>query len=174
MLIGWLIAAQLPRWTAPQPNWFAANTPGVCAAVSSLAIYSAARGDPNAGIGRQGAQSYALQVVAEHYGITALHLSEPLAVQATLPSEERHAYFVVTARLSDDTPPTAAVIYLDATTGEPRALITATEDLTQTCDFDLRGALLAALRSPPPLLLGVYVLTAAGALAVWKIRGRLR
>lgn len=175
-LIVWLVATQLPLWTAPQPDWFAAATPGVCAAVRSLVLSDAARSDPNAGIGAAAAQSAAAQVVSEHYGITALEVGAPLAVQAVLPGTDRRAYFVVTARLSDDTLPKAAVIYLDAASGELRALFTTPDDPAQNCAFDVRGALLAALRSPPLLLLVVYVLAAGGVLVgvlvVQRLRGR--
>lgn len=174
MLIAWLVAAQLPLWTAPHPNWFAPDTPGACAAVQSLNVYAARRIDPGAGIGREAAQADAAQVVAAHYDLSPLAVSAPLAVEAALLAGERRAYTVVTVRLTDAAPPgslanTTAVIYLDATTGEPRALITATDDPAATCDFDVRGALLAGLRSPPLILLAAYVLITAGVLLARRI-----
>jgi hypothetical protein len=177
-LILWLVAAQLPRWTAPQPGWFTGgeDTPGVCAAVGSLALYGASRGDPSAGIGLDAARTSATKVVAEHYDAAALALGDPLAVQAALPNTERRAYYVVTALLTQDALPKAAVIYLDAATGEPRALITATEDPAVGCAFNLRAALLDALRSPPALALGVYLVVVIGGalllLAARRLRGR--
>lgn len=176
VLIAWLVAAQLPRWTAPQPGWFAdgTNTPGVCAAVNSLALYGASRGDPNAGIGQDAAKADAAQVVSEHYDTSAPDVGAPLAVQAALPNTERRAYYLVTALLNDSAPPTAAVIYLDAATGDPRILITATEDPAASCDFDVKAALLAVLRSPPPILLAAYGLIVAATLAVRAWRGRHR
>jgi hypothetical protein len=172
-LIAWLVAAQLPRWTAPQPGWFAADTPGVCAAVSSLVLYGAARTSVG-GIAPETAKTAAAKLVSDHYGISPLTIGEPLAVQATLPNQERQTYYVVTAALSNDAPPKAAVIYLDAATDDPRALITATEDPALNCAFNVRAALLAALRSPPPILLAAYLLIAAGALAARALRGRHR
>lgn len=170
-LIVWLVAAQLPLWTAPQPDWFAPGTPGVCAAVESLTLYSARRVD-SAGIGREAAQAAAGQVIAAHYGMPPLVVSEPLAVEAALPGSDRRAYAVVTALLSDDAPPgsganTAAVIYLDAA-GEPRALLTTVDDSAASCDFDVRAAVVDAVKSPPLLLLAAYGLALVG---LWLVRG---
>ncbi len=175
-LIIWLVAAQLPRWTAPQAGWFAPDTPGVCAAVESLRVYQAQRADPT-GIGVDAARAAAEQTVEAHYDAPALELGEPLAVDAALPGEVRHRYYVIAARLSDTLPRKIAVIYVDADSGAPRDLITATEDAAVSCDFDLREALVAAAKSPPLLLLIAYVLIAAGALVVrrlWNAKGSSR
>ena len=163
-LIVWGVAAQLPRWTAPQPNWFAAGTPALCAAVDSLKLYQGQRGDGN-GIGSAAAEEAATLAIREHYGASASDLSEPLAVQATLPGEARQAYYVVTAQLSD----AAAVIYVDAGSSDTRALITTPADETVNCEFDRRAALVAAVRSPPTILLGVYILLTAGALVARRL-----
>lgn len=171
-LIVWLVAAQLPRWTAPQPDWFAPDTPAVCAAVQSLALYDARRVDPADGIGREAARADAEQMIADYYDAPPLAVSASLAVEAALPGGERRAYFVVTARLTDAAPEQAAIIYLDAATGEPGGLITATVDPAATCDFDLRGVLLAGLRSPPLLLLIAYSLIATGALFARRLARR--
>ncbi|MCC6803477.1 MAG: hypothetical protein IT319_11385 [Anaerolineae bacterium] len=177
-LIVWLVAAQLPLWTAPQPDWFAPGTPGVCAAVESLRLYAARRVD-SVGIGREAAQAAAAQMIAAHYGVPPLVVSEPLAVEAALPGDARRAYAVVAALLSDAAPSgsdasTAAVIYLDAT-GEPRALITTVDDPAAACDFDVRAALVDAVKSPPLLLLAAYVAIVVGLLLVhWFSRRRLR
>ncbi len=178
-LIVWLISAQLPRWTAPQPGWFAPNTAGVCAAVASLTLYDAARGGES-GIGSEAARERAAQVAADYTDAAPLTVSDPLAVEATLPGADRRAVYVVTVGLAKDlTLETAAVIYLDAASGDPLSLIAATEpaDGATACAFDLRGALIAALKSPPLLLLAVYTLGAAGLLVLrWilKARGTLR
>jgi hypothetical protein len=178
-LVVWLITAQLPLWTAPQPNWFAPGTFGACAAAQSLKLYGATRAEA-AGIGRDAAQAKAAQVIAEYYDAPPLVVSEPLAVEAALPGRERRAYFVITVRLTDDSPlgsraNAAAVIYLDAETGEPHMLITAMDDAAEDCDFDLRAALVAAIKSPPLLLLVAYALTAAVVLFARRIRkGRHR
>lgn len=174
-LVVWLVAAQLPRWTAPAPGWFARGTPGVCAAVRSLALYDARRVDPADGLGREAAQADAERVAADHYDAAPLDVSEPLAVEASLPGAPRSVYSVVTVRLSDAAPEKAAVIYLDAATGEPRALITATDDPAAICDFDVRAALLAAVKSPPLILLVAYVVLVAGVALVRRIaRGKPR
>ena len=179
VLIVLLITAQLPRWTAPQPGWFGADTPGVCAAVASLTLYDAVRGGAS-GIGSEAARDRAVQVAADYVDAEALTVSDPLEVEATLPGDERRAVYVVTVGLAtDSTLATAAVIYLDAASGDPLSLIAATEqaDGATACAFDLRGALIAAVKSPPLLLLVAYTLGAAGLLAarwILKARGTLR
>jgi hypothetical protein len=167
-LIGWLVAAQLPRWTAPYPYWFAPNTPGVCAAVASLTAAQATRGEPSGGIGRGEALTLAQQIAAEHYDPPPNQFSDPLGVYAALPGDQRRPLYLVTAHLGDAPPPGTAVqavalIYVDAASGDPVALITATNDATQSCDFDMGAALKAAVKSPPLLLLAVYTV----ALILW-------
>jgi hypothetical protein len=164
VLIAWLVTAQLPRWTAPYSYWFAEDTPGVCAAVASLRINHALRANPSDAIGNEAAQARAEQVVADQYDDQALQVSEPLAVQ-----DQRGAFYVITALLSDQPPEKAAVIYLDAATGDPRSVITATEDSAANCDFDIRAALVAAVKSPPLILLVAYILIAAGVLVARRL-----
>lgn len=168
-LIVWGIAAQLPRWTAPQPNWFAAGTPGVCAAVELLKRYEALPGESPDGIGREAAQVRAAEIAAEHYNLPALSISEPLGVylkrESALPPAERLGFYIVTVRFNA----ASAVISLDAESGEARALITTPETEFGNCDFDVRAALVAAARSAPTILLGAYVLLAAGALLVGRL-----
>ncbi|MBI1258023.1 MAG: hypothetical protein GC204_11180 [Chloroflexi bacterium] len=176
ILIGWLVATQLPRWTAPQANWFPAKTPGVCAAVDSLVLYQATRADVG-GIGRDTALDDAMLVVVEHYKLNASDIAltdrAVLSVEAALPGDQRRGYYVASIRLNNDPLPKAAVIYLDAESGDPRALITATEDPNENCDFDIKAALLAAVKSPPLLLLLAYggiVVVAAAARWLFKRR----
>ena len=177
-LLVWLVTAQLPRWTAPQPGWFAPETPGVCAAVASLSLAAAVRVNPDANNGKNAALETAAQVINDVYGVSTLKISEPLAVQATLPGSERRAYFVVTAQLTADALPKTAVIYVNVDSGEPRTLLTSVDDPALNCGFDVRAALVAALRSTPLILLAVYVLAAgallAGALVLRHLRGRHR
>ena len=172
-LIGWLVAAQLPRWTAPSADWFAPDTPGVCAAVESLKLYQAARADAG-GIGSDTARADASKVAADHYDAPALAVGDPLAVRASLPGDPPRALYVVTVRLSSSAPEDDAVIYLDAASGDPLALITASDDPAATCAFDLRAALVAAAKSPPvPLLIGYGVIVAAALIVRRLAKGRL-
>ena len=175
-LIVWLVLAQLPRWTAPQPGWFAADTPGVCAAVESLKLYQAVRAEPG-GIGSEAAKTDAAKVVVDHYDASALAVSDATAFQATLPGSPQRAVYVVTVRLTDSAPEKDAVIYLDVATGDPLALITAVDDPALNCNFDVRAALVAAAKSPPVLLLIAYFVIVAGALVargLFNAKGRLR
>ncbi len=172
-LIVWLVAAQLPRWTAPQPGWFAANTPGVCAAVASLRLYQGVRADAS-GSSSDAARAAASKIAADYYDASAQAVSNPLAVQAALPGHNRQTVYLVTIGLSDSK---AAVIYLDAANGNPLALITANDDSAARCKFDVRAALVAAAKSPPvPLLIayGLLIIIAFVARLIWTRRGRHR
>jgi hypothetical protein len=164
-LVVWALASQLPRWTAPQSNWFEPNTPAVCAAVDSLRLYSAQRSEPSESFGSDAARSSAEQIFAQHYDSPAITISEPLAVQASLPGTERGGYYVVTAQFDD----AAAVMLVDAQTGEARAIITTPLSETVTCDFDTRAALVAGVRSPPVLLFAAYVLLTAAVFVGWRL-----
>lgn len=164
-LVVWGLTSQLPRWLAPQPTWFAADTPAVCAAVDSLRLYSAQRSEPSGSIGNDAARSSAEQIFAQHYDSPAITISEPLAVQASLPSAERGGYYVVTAQFDD----AAAVMFVDARSGEARAVITTPLSESVTCDFDTRAALLDAVKSPPVILLAAYILLTAPALVAWRL-----
>ena len=173
VLIGWLVAAQLPRWTAPQANWFAPNTPGVCAAVESLTLYGA-QPDNVGGIGRDAALTDGVKIALQHYsipdGVSILYQNWPaLGVQATLPGEKRRGYYVVVVPLNNDLLPKAAIVYIDAATGAPRTLITAIADPAAVCDFDMKAALLAAAKSPPLILLVAYGVITTGGLVAWRL-----
>jgi hypothetical protein len=66
-------------------------------------------------------------------------------------------------------------MYLDAATGDVRALITAIDHFSTTCVFNWYPALLAAVKTPPLLLLVAYsVLVVVGLVAWWLLKGRLR
>jgi hypothetical protein len=164
VLIAWLVTAQLPRWTAPYHYWFAEDTPGVCAAVASLRINHAVRANPPNGIGLEAAQAQAEQVVAHYYDVQAQQASHPLAVQ-----DQRGASYLISVLLEEGTPEKVALIYLDAASGDPHSLITATEDPAADCNFDIRAALVAAVKSPPLILLVAYILIAAGVLVARRL-----
>lgn len=164
-LILWGVLAQLPRWTAPYANWFAASTPGVCAAVDSLRLYGGQRSGAEHGTGATAAENGAAQAVTEHYDSPAQSMSEALAVEATLPGTERADYYLLTATVTD----AVSVIYIHAESGEVGTLITAPNDTLVTCAFDSRAALVAAVRSPAALLLGGYVALTAGGLVARRL-----
>ena len=152
ILLGWLIAAQLPIWTAPQPDWFAPDTHGVCAAVAALRTYNAARANDTPPVASVEAVRRADALFEQHYQQTATGLGDPLLVRARFPNAERLAW-LFTAGLSEDG---AAVTYIDAQTGEPLALITALSPANE-CALNIRRALIDAVKSPPFLLLVGYI-----------------
>lgn len=183
-LIVWLVAAQLPRWLAPQPGWFEPDTPGVCAAVASLKLYDGVRADPADGIGLAAARERAEQVAAlyydaGYYDASVLSVGMPLAVQVRLSGESRQAVYLVTVHLGGQPDSSASrldtdsVIILDAASGDPLRVITATQGSTGAadCPFDVRAALVTAIKSPPSLLLAAYILGAAG---LWAARWFLK
>lgn len=170
-LIAWLVVSQLPRWTAPQADWFPPETPGACSAVASLAVYNAAR-IGQTGIGRDAALESAQRTLTEHYETLALDVGQPLPVRAALPGQPPAEYYVVTARLDDAPLPTVAILYLDAASGEARALLTASDDPALDCSLDVRAALVAAVRSPALIGLAAYVGMVVGGLVVWWLLKR--
>jgi hypothetical protein len=176
VLIGWLVSAQIPLWNVPQERWFSVSTPGICAAVDSLKLYDGQRADVG-GIGRDAALADAAQVALKYYTSPppagAAFFLAVLGVEATLPAQQRQGYYVVVAPLSSSPLPKAAVMYLDAQTGDVKALITAIDDESATCVFNWYPALLAAVKSPPLLLLVTYgVLVVAGLVARWLLKRR--
>lgn len=169
VLAAWLVVSQIPRWGAPQSDWFPAGTPGVCAAVSSLTLYQGNRWAV-AGIGPLAAQQAAAQVLEQHYGAPGTEISHPLAVQATLPGEPRQAYYVITARVGQ----AGAVLYLRMGDGSVGTLITTPTADDTHCAFDLRAAAVAALRSTPLVLLIVYSSLAIVIVVVSFVHSRIR
>ncbi len=77
------------------------TTPGVCAAVASLTLYDATRSGAS-GIGSEAARDRAAQVAADYTDAEPLTVSDPLAVEATLPGDGRRAVYVVTVKLAQD------------------------------------------------------------------------
>lgn len=168
----WLVSEQRPRWTAPQADWFPPETPGVCAAVASLAVYHAEQ-IGQTGIGRDAALQAAQRALTDHYETLAVAVGQPQPVRATLPGQAAAAYYVVTAQLNDAALPTVAVAYLDAGNGELRSLITTSDDPALDCSLDVRAALLAAARSPVLSGLVAYAgVVAVGLVAGWLLRRR--
>lgn len=152
ILLGWLIAAQLPVWTAPQPDWFAPNTSGVCAAVASLQTYNAVRANDTPTVAAAEAVEHAAALVERHYPESAAAVSDPLLVRARFADGDRLAW-LITAQIAEGG---AAVTYIDAQTGEPLALITALSPASD-CSLNVRRALTDAVKSPPFLLLAGYI-----------------
>ncbi len=170
ILLGWLIAVQLPVWTAPQPDWFAPDTPGVCAAVASLHTYNAVRANDTPTIAGAEAVEQAAALVERHYTQSAAAVSSPLLVRARFADGERLAW-LLTAQLETG----AAVTYIDAQTGEPLALITAlSPSPAQDCALNVRRALIDAVKSPPFLLLAGYLALLVVLFIVKQIARRAR
>jgi hypothetical protein len=171
-LIAWLVIEQRPRWTAPEASWFPPETPGTCAAVASLALYHAER-IGQTGIGRDAALEAAQRALTDHYETLAVAVGQPQPVRATLLGQAPADYYVVTAQLNDAALPTVAILYLDAASGEPRALLTASNDPALDCSLDVRAALLAAARSPALIGLVAYVgVVVIGLVAWWLLKRR--
>lgn len=168
ILLGWLIAAQFPIWTAPQPDWFAPDTPGVCAAVAALQTYNAVRAGDTPAVSSAEAVKRAAAVVERHYRQTAAAVSNPLLVRARFPDGERLAW-LLTAQLERG----AAVTYIDAQTGEPLALITALSPAND-CILNVRRALIDAVKSPPFLLLAGYIVLLVVLFAANQVVRRVR
>lgn len=127
-LVGWFVYEQYPVWS--RPRWGAVN-PGACAATASLEIYNAGwQPFAQPTITRDAGRAIAGDLITQQYGLPARQLSadESLLVAATFPdSGERLAwvYLGLLGEGDESTPGKAAVVYIDADSGEPLTLITA-------------------------------------------------
>jgi hypothetical protein len=178
---GWLLLQQLPILLAPQWWWISANSPNgapaACEAATSLRLYNGERvlfeqppvssEDAKAAADRLIAERYTNVGEAETTAVTPLEYGGPSLFRATLDSERRLVW-LVTARVATshiagmpgmEMPGAAAIVYVDANTGEPLTLLSAAGagHAPAMCPFPLRDWAVVTLRSTPFLALAGYV-----------------
>lgn len=153
ILGGWLLAEQLPLWTAPRYWWITpADAPAACAAIGTLTTYSATRSNATPAVSAAEARSRAEKVLQWQYNLPVPpeRFSDPLLLSGTFNGDRRLAW-LITAALDVG----GSVIYVDAATGDPLAVIAAVTP-NAACPFDLRGALVNMARSRAFLLFAGY------------------
>ena len=180
VLAGWLFAEQSPILLSPQWWWISSTSPdgapAACEAATSLNVYQGQRvllQQPAISAGE--AKTSADQAIAEHYRLADEQETNAAALEYGGPSlfsavfdGERRLVWLYTARLmtshtarmpGTDMPGAAAVVYLDATTGETLALLSAvgTGDAEAMCPFPLRDWAVETVRSTPFLALAGYL-----------------
>ncbi|MBK8029907.1 MAG: hypothetical protein IPK17_10440 [Chloroflexi bacterium] len=164
----WLLSEQLPVWTAPQQWWITpADAPAACAAVGTLTAYRAARVNDTVPVTPAEALNRAEKALQWQYQLTAPpeRFSDPLLVRGTFDGEPRTAW-LITAALDVG----GSLVYLDATTGDPLAIVAAVTPNT-ACPFDLRGTLVDMARSRSFQLFAGYLgVLVVGAVALQIIR----
>lgn len=175
---GWLLSQQLPILLAPQWWWISASSPdgapAACEAAISLRLYDGERvlfEQPT--ISSDAAKAAADRIIVEHYSgiedetVSARAYGGPSLFLATLDGERRLVW-VVTARIENshvagmpgmEMPGAAAVVYVDANTGEPLSLLSAVGagNAPAMCPFPLRDWAVEMVRSTPFLALAGYV-----------------
>lgn len=178
---GWLLSEQLPILLAPQWWWIATSSPdgapAACEAATSLHLYDGERvvfDQPT--ISSEEAKAAADRLIAEQYtnvgegettAVTPLEYGGPSLFRATLDGERRLVW-LVTARVATshiarmpgmEMPGAATIVYVDANTGEPLALLSAAGagNAPAMCPFPLRDWTVGTLRSTPFLALTGYV-----------------
>lgn len=166
-----LLTEQLPIWTAPQQWWLPTDAPAACAAVGSMSAYRAVRSNETPAIPAVEAVRRAEKVIAWQYFTAGdVPMSEPLLISGMFDGETRLAW-VITAALSTAESGGGTVIYVDAATGDPLAVVAALSP-NAACPFDLRGALVDLVRSQAFLLFAGYagaVMVAGAALLVIRL-----
>jgi hypothetical protein len=180
VLGGWLLSEQLPVLVAPQWWWISANSPqgapAACEAATSLRLYNGERvlfEQPT--ISSDEAKAAADSFIAEQYSkagedgtaVTSLEYGGPSLFRATL-NGERRLVWLYTARVETshianmpgtEMPGMAAIIYMDANTGESLALLSAAGagNAPAMCPFPVRDWAVVAVRGTPFLALTGYV-----------------
>lgn len=172
LLGAWLLSEQLPVWTAPQPWWITpADAPAACAAVGTLTAYGATRINDTVAVTPAEALNRAEKALTWQYQLAAPpeRFSDPLLVRGTFDGAPRTAW-LITAALDVG----GSVVYLDATTGDPLAIVAAVTP-NAACPFDLRGTLVDMARSQSFQLFAGYVgLLVVGAVALLVMRVLLK
>lgn len=201
VLGGWLLSEQLPILLAPQWWWITANStegaPAACEAATSLRLYNGERvlfEQPT--VSSEDAKAAADRLIAEQYAnvgedeaaLTPLEYGGPSLFRATLDGQRRLVW-VVTARVGTshiagmpgmEMPGAAAVVYIDANTDEPLALLLAAGagNAPAMCPFPLRDWAVVTIRSTPFLALVGYVglLLVLGVIVIvyWIVRHNRR
>lgn len=168
ILGAWLFSEQLPVWTAPQQWWISpADAPAACAAVGTLTAYRASRVNDTVAVTPAEALNRADKALTWQYQLAAPpeRFSAPLLVRGTFDGEPRTAWLITTALDVG-----GSIVYLDATTGEPLAIVAAVTP-NATCPFDLRGTLVDMARSRAFQLFAGYVgLLVVGAVVLLVMR----
>jgi hypothetical protein len=189
LLAGWLLSEQLPILLSPQWWWISANSPigapAACEAASTLRLYNGERvlfEQPT--VSSEDAKVTADRLIAEYYvgedeaAVSPLEYGGPSLFRVSLDGERRLAWLytaqIATSRVAGlpgvAMPGAAAIIYVDASTGEPLALLSAAGagNAEAICPFPLRDWAVAAARSTPFIAFAVYtgLLLALGVLVV--------
>jgi hypothetical protein len=166
----WGLSAALPIWSAPQPAWFAPDTPAICALVDWLERAGAERLDPAAQgvIARDEAIERIDAQLARTYDSAPPPIGDPILIRAVLDDSSRTVW-IASAEYSNG----AALIALDAGTGEPLALIHAIAPRPY-CPFDSGAALRRTVTLPPLILLSLYAVSVIAYSLIRRIAGGKR
>lgn len=153
ILAAWLIASQLPTWSAPHSGWFASDVPGRCAAVASLRAHQGSL-SPAPPLEETVLSAAKSALDAAVSGINWVY-SNLFVVRATFGGEARSAWLMAARGESIGIAP-VAVVYLDADSLAVLDVAVGFDDPAASCDFNLRRAVRDAVLSPPFVILAGY------------------
>jgi hypothetical protein len=188
VLAGWFISEGLPRWMPPTPPWLTATNPAAvpasCDAVASLNAYHASFTNDTAGvtISAEESRNRTDELVAAQYGLPDGHYAVeqgPALVRGTFPNVGERLAWLNVALLENNVEARlgkAAVVYVDAETGEPLAILTAAavENPMTACGPAPMSRRDLLRRYLPLLLMGGYLALVMAGVGIRYIVGRRR
>jgi hypothetical protein len=160
-LLGWLIAAHAPAWTAAHAGWFPPDQPGVCARVAALRAVGGSLVDASPPLESIAAAEAALA----RLGGGALTLAgEGTGVRGRFDGEVHQAWLFSGA---DAAGQLVGVVMLDARDGALLWASVGADDPAAGCAFNLRRALRDLAFSPSGAATAIYgALTAIAVMLV--------
>lgn len=169
VLAGWFVFGLWTAWTSPNPLWLTlkdeAHAIGACEAVESLRAYRADRivaaGD--GWLSAAEARKLAERALSRHVPDFGAAIAGTALVRITPPDGAPRPAWLALAALELEPSDKAALVYVDAETGDPLTLIAGLNvgDPAGVCSYDPNGARLR-LWLPLALLVG-YLLVMSGA-----------
>lgn len=176
-LAGWFVFGLWTAWTSPNPLWLTlsdeAQAIGACEAVESLRAYRAERiVAADAGwLSAAEARKRAERALSRHIPALSPAIGGTALVRITPPDGAPRPAWLALAALEFDSSDKAALVYVDAETGDPLTLIAGLNvgDPAEVCGYDPNGARLR-LWLPLALLSG-YLLVVGGAVLLRRRGG---
>ena len=182
VLAGWFVFEQAPTWFPAAPVWLRPSSaeaiPGACEALASLNAYRGSFADDAVAVSRDDARQQAEALAAETVDLPpdAVTLDQPpVLVRAIFPGVgERLAWLGIVRLETDAALGKAAVVYLDAQSGEPLAVIAAASavDPAASCGRPVVGRRALVRQYLPVFLLMGYAVLLGLAALVWLVRAR--
>ena len=187
VLLGWFVFEQAPSWFPSAPRWLQVTSgeavSGACEAMASVRAYSGRFvSEGGSSVSADDARARTDEIVAQTYDLPTGDYVEaqPSLVRATFPDVGERLAWLAVANLDaggETRLGKASVVYLDAQTGEPLAVITAVAvtDAREACGGPpISRRVLLRQYLPLLALVGYGVIVLAGYAVVALRRRRIR